>query len=117
MWNYCKSINLGNEINNHNHQTQTYVDYPYFVATNNIEKEYSDALEVLHKYSSRLRFPVDRYKWHASKAVISNDAVEAEKALEAAQVKRSGFRFHQNVGLVGNEHKETIKHLCKLCSK
>lgn len=32
---------------------------------------------------------------------------EAKKALDVAEVKNSGFRFHQDVGLVGKEHQET----------
>lgn len=97
-----------------NHQTGVYLDYPYLVATKKIENEYSDALDVLNEHFDRLTFPLDHYKWHASKALINNDGTEAQKALEAAKVKTSGFRFHQDVGLVGKEHEKTIKHLCKI---
>ncbi|KZN48590.1 hypothetical protein N475_06060 [Pseudoalteromonas luteoviolacea DSM 6061] len=41
--------------------------------------------------------------------------MEANKALHAAKVKRSGFRFHQEIGLVGKEYEKTIKRLCKIC--
>jgi len=97
-----------------NHQTGVYLDYPYLVATQKIENEYANALSILHEHLDRLTFPLDHYKWHASKALINNDGSEAQKALEAAKVKRSGFRFHQDVGLVGKEHEKTIKHLCKI---
>ena len=97
-----------------NHQTSVYLDYPYLVANQKIEKEYTNALEVLNENVDRLTFPLDHYKWHASIALINNDASEANKALEAAKVKKSGFRFHQNVGLVGKEHTKTIKNLCKI---
>tara|TARA_Y100000815_G_C13333592_1_gene496968 strand:+ start:301 stop:906 length:606 start_codon:yes stop_codon:yes gene_type:complete len=97
-----------------NHQTGAYLDYPYLVATQEIKNEYANALSVLHENLDRLTFPQDHYKWHASKALINNDGLEAQKALEAAKVKRSGFRFHQDVGLVGKEHGKTIKHLCKI---
>lgn len=96
------------------HQTGVYLDYPYMVATQKIESEFTNALDVLNEYIDRLMFPLDHYKWHASKAIISSDGYEAKKALEAAQVKRSGFRFHQDVGLVGKEHEKTIKKLCKI---
>lgn len=59
-------------------------------------------------------FPLDYYKWHAAKALINNDGSEAQKALEVAKVKRSGFRFHQDLGLVGKDHEKTIKQLCKI---
>lgn len=97
-----------------NHQTGVYLDYPYLVATQKIEKEYSNAVDVLNEHVDRLTFPLDYYKWHASKALISSDGLEAQKALEAAKVKNSGFRFHQDVGIVGKEHEKTIKQLCKI---
>lgn len=97
-----------------NHQTGVYLDYPYLVATQKIEHEYANALDVLNEHVDRLTFPLDHFKWHASKALINNDGSEAQKALDAAKVKKSGFRFHQDVGLVGKEHEKTIKHLCKI---
>ncbi len=97
-----------------NHQSTVYVDYPYIVATQAIDSEYKNALDVLEKYASRLMFALDKFKWHASKALINIDANEASLALQAAEVKRSGFRFHQDVGLVGKEHIEVIKVLRKI---
>lgn len=97
-----------------NHQTGVYLDYPYLVATEKIESEYGNALGVLNEHVDRLAFPLDHYMWHASKALINSDGSEAQKALEAAKVKKSGFRFHQDVGLVGKEHEKTIKHLRKI---
>jgi len=97
-----------------NHQSGTYVDYPYIVATRGIESEYENAINVLEQHVNRLTFPLDNFKWHAAKALIKNDGVSASRALEAAEVKRSGFRFHQNVGLVGKEHADTIKKLCRI---
>jgi len=105
---------LQREIEFPNHQTGTFLDYPYLVATQKIETEFANALDVLNEHIDRLMFPLDYYKWHASKAIISNDGSEAKKALDAAKVKRSGFRFHQDVGLVGKEHEKTIKQLCKI---
>jgi hypothetical protein len=97
-----------------NHQSGTYVNYPYIVATRGIKLEYENALDVLNLHVNRLSFPLDHFKWHAAKALIMNDGKSAARALEAAEVKKSGFRFHQNVGMVGKEHAETIKHLCKI---
>ena len=93
-----------------------YVDYPYLVATQKIETEYENALNVLKKHVDRLAFPLERFKWYAAKALIENDENFASKALEAAKVKKSGFRFHQNLGLVGKEHAITIKNLRKICT-
>jgi tetratricopeptide (TPR) repeat protein len=97
-----------------NHQTTAYVDYPYIVATKAIESEYQNVLSVLTKHHSRLMFPLDKFKWHASFALINNDYEQAVLALDVAKVKRSGFRFHQDVGLVGKEHVNVIKVLCKI---
>ena len=105
---------LGREREFPKHQTGVYLDYPYLVATQKIESEFSYALDVLNEHVDRLTFPLDYYKWHASKALISNDGFEAKKALDVAEVKNSGFRFHQDVGLVGEEHQNTIKQLCKI---
>jgi tetratricopeptide (TPR) repeat protein len=96
------------------HQTGTYVDYPYIVATRKIEREYDNAITVLSENIDRLTFPLDYFKWHAAKALIQTDGLQASKALEAAEVKKSGFSFHRNVGLVGKEHAKTIKQLCKI---
>ncbi len=97
-----------------NHQTCAYIDYPYLVATRKIESEYEKALETLNKHVERLAFPLDSFKWYAAKALIENNADYAKKALEAGEVKKSGFRFHQNLGLVGKEHAGTIRQLNKI---
>lgn len=54
--------------------------------------------------------------WYAAKALIENDGYYASRALEAAEVKDSGFRYHKNLGLVGEEHAETIKKLRAISS-
>ncbi len=97
-----------------NQQSGVYLDYPYLVATNKMISEYANALRILHENEDRLIFPIDHYKWHASIALINDDSLEARKALDAAKVKRSGFRFHQDVGLVSKTHKGIIKQLCKI---
>ena len=96
------------------HSTTSYVDFPYWVSVNVIVSEYKFALEILSKSYERLTFPLDYFKWYSSKAIIEKRKDYAEKALEVAQVKKSGFRFHQNLGLVGKEHHGTIKKLFKI---
>lgn len=97
-----------------NLQTTAYLDYPLLVAINQVEAEYAQATEILIEFKSRIMFPLDKFLWHASLALIENSAEQAKLALEAAKVKRSGFRFHQDVGLVGLEYKSLVKDLCKL---
>lgn len=100
------------------HKTTTYVEYPYLVASMGIDREYSSALSVLDERASDLMFPVDIFKWHAAYSLISHAQKDlpaakhhAGAALDAAQIKKSGFRFHQSLGLVGNEYKETVSAL------
>ena len=97
-----------------NHLSNTYVQYPYIVATRSIESEYEFALIVLKKHVSRLIFPIEHFMWHAARALIEKDPEQAVLALEATEIKNSGFRYHQNLGLVGKEHKKTIKQLHKI---
>jgi hypothetical protein len=104
-----------------NHKTTTYVDYPFLVATQCISSEYHDALAVLDERMSDLMFPLDKFKWHAAKSLIHKAHREpddsrrhAALALEAAQAKMSGFRYHQDLGLVGEEHKNTLASLRKI---
>ena len=104
------------ELNCPNFQTNSYVEYPYFIATSEIKAEYKFALDVLARNYSQATFPLINFMWHAAKALIEKSAEHAEKALHFAQVKKSGFRFHQDLGLVGKEHKETIKKLIKICT-
>jgi hypothetical protein len=103
------------------HKTTMYVEYPYFVAIQKIETEYKSALETLKERVGDLMFPLDIFKWHASKSLMCFELQEKEisrkhagLALDAAQIKKSGFRFHQKLGLVGKEHKDTIEKLRKI---
>ena len=63
-------------------------------------------------------FPVDYFRWHAAKAIISAERGDNEQAVShadqafgAAQVKKSGFRFHQKLGLVDKEYKDLVNEL------
>jgi hypothetical protein len=104
-----------------NRKTNTYVDYPFIVATQGLSAEYADALAVLDERKSDLAFPVSKFKWHAAKALIHralqnlDDAKQqAGLALEAAQVKNSKLRYHRGLGLVGNEYKDMVAEMQKI---
>lgn len=101
-----------------NLKTEAYISYPLIIVENKLVNMYQSANEVLNKHQERLMFPVDYFRWHAAKAIISAEngnneqAVNhAEQALDAAQIKKSGFRFHQNLGLVGKEYKGLVNEL------
>lgn len=105
------------------HRTRTYLDLPYLIACEELSAEYDYALSLLVEGLDDLTFPLDHFMWHASKALIvsargKNAAAraEAEKALEAVQVKVSGFRYHKDVGLVGPVHAAAIAKLRRLAN-
>ena len=103
------------------HRTSMYVQYPYLVATKKIESEYATALATLAERVGDLRFPLDIFKWHAAMSIIHAELEDVERskrhageALDAAEIKKSGFRFHQNLGLVGAEYGSTVAGLRKI---
>jgi tetratricopeptide (TPR) repeat protein len=90
-----------------NLQTQAWLDLPYIIATLGIRQHYMRALELLSGGKARLMFPLDHFRWHAARALIAADEqaatlarTHAERALEAAAHKHSGFRYHASAGLV-----------------
>ena len=102
-------------------KTRAYVGFPYLVATKKVEEEYDNAVAILEKRKDENTFPLDRFMWHASYALISSalgDQAAAKKnaieAVAAAEAKKSGFRYHQNLGLVGKEHTPVLKTLISL---
>jgi len=114
---------LAREVVFPNVLTQAYLHLPYVVATHGIREQYPRALEVLRLYESRLRFPVEHFRWHAARALIAADTqeagaskVHAENALAAA-CRGSGLRYHPSVGLVTAEHDGVIKNLEALRSR
>jgi hypothetical protein len=86
------------------------------VTTERITGLYGDALRVLEENKPDTTvFPLDGFLWNPARALIADaqgqvrDAQEYSiKALEFAEVRDSGFRYHPNVGLVGTQH-ETLK--------
>ena len=98
-----------------NSKTNSSVEYPYFVATNNIKSEYQNVLSVLNnKDESILIWPVNKFQWYAALAIINNDDYSAKQAIDIAKTNKSSFRYHQKLGLVGREHNKTIKKLINL---
>jgi tetratricopeptide (TPR) repeat protein len=112
---------LAREAEHPNQKSDAHVAFPYFVATEEIKDEYDFALDVLENRKDHLTFPLDRFKWHASYALISTQLGDkstakdhAIEAVAAAEAKKSGFRYHQNLGLVGKEHRSVVKTLIHL---
>jgi tetratricopeptide (TPR) repeat protein len=106
-----------------NPKTNSYVDFPYFVASESLTDEFDFALGVLEKRKADLRLPINRFLWHAAYALIQDHREEhalasehARQALDASEVEDSGFRYLMNIGLVGDEHQPLKEKLAVLAS-
>ena len=104
-----------------NQRSRAFVDLPYLVASRQVVDEYSFALSVLKERSKDVVFPVDLFVWHASLSLILEATGEqqaavthAGKALDAAQVKKSGFRFHSKLGLVGAQYAQGVESMRRI---
>ena len=104
-------------------KTDAYILYPLVIVENKLTNLYQSANEVLDEHQERVMFPVDHFRWHAAKAIIAAESGNKEQAenhagmaFEAAKIKNSGFRFHQNLGLVGKEFKNVVNELRALHS-
>jgi len=101
-----------------NLKTDAYILYPLTIVENKLRHMYQSADLVLESHKRRLLFPIDHFRWHAAKAIVEynsgkNDIASAHAsiALDAAKIKKSGFRFHQKLGLVGKEFHGIVKEL------
>ncbi len=119
----AKKAILNLEKKKKSQRSNEFVDYPFYVAMESISEEYTAVIALLDERFGELAFPVQIFKWHAAKGLILHEMgnlevakEHAKFALDAAQIKRSFFRFHQNLGLVGNEYKDVVKRLRKICS-
>jgi tetratricopeptide (TPR) repeat protein len=91
--------------------TNAWSRYALLIATERLRDLYEDALKVLHERVERTTIPVEGFYWHAAYALINQDQghvmvakEHAAKALEFADVRHSGFQYHPQVGLVGEQH-------------
>lgn len=98
--------------------TSAYLDFPVFIVTEELKDLFPEAQRILVDHVARLTFPVDRYLWNMTMALIDAENGEldeaskhARAAIEASQQEHSGFRYHPKVGLV-KEQDERIQ--CRL---
>lgn len=102
-------------------RTNTYTEFPYFVATHRIKHEYEGALNILESRKTDLAFPISHFQWHAAMSLISADRGDHEVArthaafaVQAASAKKSGFHYHPELGLVGEEYAGVLAELREL---
>lgn len=104
--------------------TNASVDYPFLIASCGIERLYDRCLTVLKTRHKPLIFPVDRFKWHASWALVLSAQGKLSEAKESACAalsevgnEHSGFRYHSKIGLVGAKYENIQSELEKICNK
>ena len=98
---------LDREKSHPNLRTQAYLDFACLIADTNFDRLYPRALEVLDAHQTRPLFPVDRYRASGARALLlyslgleEEARSEATLAMAAANEIESGFRYHQQLGLV-----------------
>ncbi len=115
---------LAREAEFGNLQTQAWLDLPFLIAIREVSDRYDRALELLDAPRLEgLMFPVDRFRWHAARALIaaahSQGGLAEEhalNALDAATQTKSGFRYHPKVGLVSDEYSLLVERLRRLAT-
>jgi tetratricopeptide (TPR) repeat protein len=96
-------------------KTQAYIQMPYLVATRGMKARYEQALDLLERHKERLTFPVDNFCWHAASA-LDAAKIHASRALQAAALETSGFRYHPSVGLVGDSYNDVVVKLTDIAN-
>lgn len=101
-----------------NLKTQACLELPFLIATTPLPDMFDRALAVLEQSADSLTFPVDVFRWNASYALIlsacgrsSEATTYADAASIAASKTESGFRYHQNLGLVENRYPDLLREL------
>jgi tetratricopeptide (TPR) repeat protein len=105
-----------------NMKTQAWSRFALLVAERKLDYLYDKALQVLQEDPlSSLSFPLDGFLWNTSFALIAvatgqrkHAAETAAKALEFAALTHSGFRYHDDVGLVGARYDDLKKVLHRI---
>jgi tetratricopeptide (TPR) repeat protein len=101
--------------------TNAWLRFAMLVAKGDLRIHFPEALKVLAENERHAAFPVQKFERHAAEAMIlasSGDGAGAQaqaiKALEAAQLRRSGFRYHADLGLVGSKQEDVVKRMQEL---
>lgn len=59
--------------------TEAYIALPYMIATHRLQHLYDRALQLLLAYKARLMFPIDHFRWHASRALIAAETKQLKQ--------------------------------------
>lgn len=95
----------------------------YLVATEKLAEHFDFALEQLESVPDAALFPVAEFERHAAAALIFSEVQEpalarshADRALKAANIRRTGLQYHQVVGLVSSKHRKVVRAIRKLAT-
>lgn len=99
-------------------QTDAVLDFAILIAERNLATLASEAANLLDSHPADQRlFPVQRFKYHAARALLNHDrggvtaAEDARRALDEANASHSGLRYHSGLGLVGPHHERLVARL------
>lgn len=97
----------------------TALEFPWFIVSRQLTELYGEALSLVE--SAPIAFPVQSFQAAAVKALVSEFRGEeraaahyAREAITAAGLRQSQFRYHRDLGLVGDEYAALVKKLEKL---
>jgi hypothetical protein len=103
------------------YRSGAYLTLPYLIARNKLRAEYEFATGLLIERAGDLTFPIEHFRWQASCALIFADQgltdaarKHARWAVKVANIRKSGFRYHQDLGLVGKDDDEVVKTMYRL---
>jgi tetratricopeptide (TPR) repeat protein len=109
------------ETSRYSQKTQAYLDYPSLIVSRGLDHLYARAMQILQEHEDRPVFPVEHFRAAALRAVLLErfgqpDAARAfaRAALAAAAEQKSGFRYHQNLGLVSAADRELVEQVARL---
>jgi len=104
-----------------NSDAGTALEFSWFIVEHRLADLYAEALEVLQ--AAHVAFPVQSFKAAAVRAFVAESRddpqsarMHALEALEAAGLKKSPFRYHRSLGLVGEEYELAIQRLNELAA-
>lgn len=110
-----------------NVQTNSVFHFPLLIATRSLRQLYPRALELVslaEMDASLMSFPAARFDCYAARSLILADSgdlegarVAAATAIAAAAQRHSGYRYHPDVGLVGDGASAILEKLYLLVGK
>lgn len=102
--------------------TMAHLDFGWLTITTPLPDLYDEAMSVLCEFHSDM-FPIDRYRASAIQALILDFKGKTEQArshasiaLEEAEAKHSGFRYHAMLGLVKSPDEKIHQKLQSLAN-